>query len=193
LLQDFNKVTSIIPVDNFKRIVHPSLQKRRTHTKDPRLTVPRVGYPKHTRRDDTFGKVSPKEKRKSAFWYTIKEKFCEGFDLTAPVFYIVRYRLCVLLYRNGLWLKKQKEGKQAKPNVEFDYAEVEEKIGQHILLSGRHVHPYWKGKMIPEFVSRTAEWLRSKKQPLANEDGNVVTYELMPEYDLALSCLELGP
>ena len=145
----------------FERLLHTSLDTRRKETKDPRLCVARAGYPAHLRQDDDFFK-SLKNGKVSLPNYS-QEKFCEGFNITALDFYIVRYRLCTLLYRNRLWLKKQKEGKQAVPDVEYDYALIEDKIGKHCLLSNERVHPYWKNKMIAEFVSKTADWMRSKK------------------------------
>jgi hypothetical protein len=177
----------------FQRLIRSPLHHRRTHTRDPRLTVPRVGYKEHLRRDDDFWKsCEPGQEQVRLPTYS-KEKFCEGFDLTALDFYIVRYRLCVLLYRDGLWLKKQKENKQAKPEVEFHYTEVEDKIAKHVLLSGRHVHPYWRNKMISEFVSKTAEWMRSKKMALVNSDGENVSYSLVPNLTLISPAWTWGP
>jgi hypothetical protein len=78
---------------------------------------------------------------KSACLHAAKRGFSRDLTFTVLDFYIVRYRLCVLLYRNGLWLEKQKENKQVKSEDEFENAEVEDKISKHTLLSEVHVHP----------------------------------------------------
>lgn len=101
----------IDPTEPFIRISHPSLEMRRTTTKDPRLLAARAGYLEHTKRSDVFWKstVVGKEEEEVCRPVYSQEKFCKGFNITALDFYVLRYRLCSLLYRKCLWLKKQKE------------------------------------------------------------------------------------
>jgi hypothetical protein len=101
-----------------------------------------------------------------------EELFCEGFNLTALDFYIVRRRLMSLLYRDSLYLKKRKGGKFL--DAEYEYREVEEKISKHSLLSSLKVGALWKGKMIADFITKTAEFMRAKFPVTVHADEDVV-------------------
>ena len=126
--------------------------------------MPRAGYPAHHSLDDPFWKSLTNGK--VALPSYNKEKFCEGFDLTVLDFYIVRRRLVTLLYRNNLYLRKQKEGNKVFLEVGFEYAVVQDRISKHVLLTSPYVHPWWRNKMIAEFVTRTAECMRTLQEPI---------------------------
>ncbi|KAH4041143.1 hypothetical protein HBI09_018580 [Parastagonospora nodorum] len=148
----------------FKRIigVDLSLSRRQNVTKDPRLLVMRAGYPKHPRKDYKFWKSTKEDIPVQAPSYS-EWKFCKGFNITAMDFYIIRRRLMSLLYRNQLYNKRRKVDRQIDFEVDFEYAEVKEKISKHHLLQSRQAHAYWKGKMIAEFITKTAALIREKK------------------------------
>ena len=181
-------VESEVPVrvDPFARsfrVVPLSLELRQTSTQDIRLKAERAGYPLHGRYDYKFWKSSEDGMKVNPPTYS-SERFCEGYNISALDFYIVRRRLMQLLYRNDLYLRKRK-GKNG-PEADFDYAEVEEKIKQHALLQYRNAHPYWKNKMIPEFVTKTAEVMREKKTAVLGANGEPVAdqFELVPNHIL---------
>jgi len=174
----------------FHRLHHLPLKSRRTKTVDPRLVAPRAGYPFHKRNDHEFWK-SAKGGKVQLPTYN-QELFCEGFDITALDFYIVRHRLIGLLYRDGLYEKKRKKANQSIPEAEYEYAVVEEKISQHILLSGKHVHPYWKRKMISEFITKTAEWM-SRAKLTYKVDGEPVAVGIFPSHTPVNSKWTWGP
>ncbi|KAI4707581.1 hypothetical protein J4E89_007686 [Alternaria sp. Ai002NY15] len=178
----------------FTRVDWISLKTRRTRSDDPRLTVPRVGYPQHGRKDYKFWKSWGDTQITQAPRYS-EELFCEGFNLTALEFYIVRMRLMSLLHRDSLYLSKRKVENKVDLDIEYEYREVEDKIAKHSLLCSPAVGALWKGKMIAEFISKTADFMRTKATALTDADGAPIPgeYEFRPNHIRLRPTWKWGP
>jgi len=185
------KIPTRHPFKNVWYLDHPD---RSDASRDPRYQVPRAGYDRHRRNDFDFwlNITSKGELHKVKFSIN---SFCEGFDITATQFYIVRYELMRVLFKDDLYKKLRKDKKKSKLSaVDAHYIHVEERISNHTLLDSPRVHGYWRRAIIKEFVISTAHQMRSKATPITNpDDSTSETTMFIPNRSNFASHPKFGP
>jgi hypothetical protein len=135
-------------------------------TRNPSYYERRAGYPVP---DQFFyeGRTSEAELRQ-AVHYT-QEMFVCGFDLTCGEFYRFREDLFPVIIE-----KKLHQRNLAQPDVKWDLYEVYEEALQHRLLKKKNAPPYWRRKMIQNFVRETATWLVHNSDKINEVENSIL-------------------
>ena len=161
----------------FKPLFYLNHKDRSATTRDPDFTVPRAGYRRHSHTDLDFWFSRDDNGNMGSVSFS-EHLFCEGYDITAIQFYVVRFELMRMLFKNDLYKLLRKMNNKTVPETYAHYDQVEQRISEHPLLNNPRVHAYWKRPMIKEFVSRTASLMRKKMTPVLDSHESTVIEEI---------------